>query len=106
MTGVVLAKGRTPPVSKEELEKVQAVVADGVARQGLQEVIVPPEVAAAKRLGDIASDEAVDRMIADAQEAGIPLLDGPEGLISQLTAKVIERALGAEMDDHLRLCQG
>jgi putative transposase len=54
----------------------------------------------------MASDEAVDRMIAGAQEAGIPLLDGPDGLIGQLTAKVIERALGAEMDDHLGYVKG
>ena len=40
-------------------------------------------------------------MIADAQDAGVSLLDGPGGLIGQLTARVIERALGAEMDDHL-----
>jgi putative transposase len=93
-------------VSNEELETIQAVIAEGVAREGLQEVILPPEEAAAKRLADIASDAAVDRMIADAQEAGIPLLDGPDGLISQLTAKVIERALGAEMDDHLGYVKG
>lgn len=85
----------------DELEKVQAVIAGGVAREGMQEVILPPQEAAARRLAGIASDEAVDRMIADAQVAGLPLLDGPDGLISQLTAKVIKRALGAEMDDHL-----
>jgi putative transposase len=45
-------------------------------------------------------------MIADAQEAGISLLDGPDGLIGQLTAKVIERALAAEMDDHLGYVKG
>jgi len=45
VTGVVLV-GRIPPVSKEELEKVQAVIAEGVAREGLQDVIVPPEQAA------------------------------------------------------------
>jgi hypothetical protein len=66
----------------DELEKVQAVIAEGVAREGPQEVILPPEEAAAKRLADFASDEAVDRMISDAQEAGIVLLDGPDGLIS------------------------
>ena len=98
--------GRKLPVSKEELEKVQAIVAGGVAREGLQDVVLSAEDAAAKRLADMASDEAVDRMIADAQEAGIPLLDGPDGLISQLTAKVIERALGAEMDDHLGYVKG
>src|SRR5271156_1639705 len=45
-------------------------------------------------------------MIADAQDSGIPLLDGPGGLIGQLTAKVIERALGAEMEDHLGYAKG
>ncbi len=79
-------------MSKEEFEKVQAIVAERVAREGLQDVVLSAEDAAAKRLADIASDEAVDRMIADAQEAGIRLLDGPDGLISQLTAKVIEQA--------------
>ena len=105
MTGVMLV-GRKLPVSKEELEKVQAIVAGGVAREGLQDVVLSAEDAAAKRLADMASDAAVDRMIADAQEAGIPLLDGPDGLISQLTAKVIERALAAEMDDHLGYLKG
>ena len=93
-------------MSKEELEKVQAIVAGGVAREGLQDVVLSAEDAAVKRLAEMASDEAVDRMIADAQEAGVPLLDGPDGLISQLTAKVIERALGAEMDDHLGYVKG
>src|SRR5579875_2079338 len=68
--------------------------------------MLSPEQAAAKRLADMASDEAVDRMIADAEEAGVALLDGPDGLISQLTAKVIERALGAGMDDHLGYVKG
>jgi putative transposase len=45
-------------------------------------------------------------MIADAQDAGVSLLDGPGGLIGQLTARVIERALGAEMDDHLGYVKG
>ena len=38
--------------------------------------------------------------------AGISLLDGPGGLIGQLTARVMERALGAEMDDHLGYVKG
>jgi putative transposase len=98
--------GRKLPVSKEEFEKVQAIVAEGVAREGLQDVVLSAEDGAAKRLADMASDEAADRMIADAQEAGISLLDGADGLISQLTAKVIERALSAEMDDHLGYVKG
>jgi hypothetical protein len=93
-------------VSKEENEKIRAIIAEGVAREGLGDIVLPPEEAAARRLADMASDEAVDRMIADAEEAGIALLDGPDGLISQLTAKVVERALGVEMDDHLGYVKG
>ena len=89
-----------------DTEKVQEIVAEGVAREGLQEIVLPAEEAAAKRLADFVSDVAVDRMIADAKEAGVSLLDGPGGLIGQLTARVIERALGAEMDDHLGYVKG
>ena len=93
-------------MSTEEAEKVQAIIAEGVAREGLQEMVLPAEEAAAKRLADFVSDAAIDRMIVDAQDAGVPLLDGPGGLIGQLTARVIERALGAEMDDHLGYVKG
>ena len=93
-------------MGKDEFEQVRATIAEGVAREGLQDVILPADQAAAKRLADLAGDEAVDRMIADAQQAGVPLLDGPDGLISQLTAKVIERAMGVEMDDHLGYVKG
>ena len=85
---------------------MQAIVAEGVAREGLQEIVLPAEEAAAKRLADFVSDVAIDRMIADAQDAGISLLDGPGGLIGQLTARVIERELGAEMDDRLGYVKG
>jgi putative transposase len=85
---------------------VQAVIAEGVAREGLQEMVLPAEEAAAVRLAALVSDAAIDRMIADAQDAGVSLLDGPGGLIGQLTARVIERALGAEMDDHLGYVKG
>ena len=93
-------------MSTEEAEKVQAIVAEGVAREGLQEMVLPAEEAAAERLAAFVSDAAIDRMIADAQDAGVSLLDGPGGLIGQLTARVIERALGAEMDDHLGYVKG
>ena len=91
-------------MSTEEAEKV--IVAGGVAREGLQDMVPPAEEAAAKRLADLVSDTAIDQMIADAQNAGVSLLDGPGGLIGQLTARVIERALGAEMDDHLGYVKG
>ena len=93
-------------MSTEEAEKVQEIVAEGVAREGLQEMVLPAEEAAARRLADFVSDAAIDKMIADAQDAGVSLLDGPGGLIGQLTARVIERALGAEMDDHLGYVKG
>src|ERR1700746_2614410 len=64
-------------------------------------MVLTAEESAAKRLAGLVSDTAIDKMIADAKETGMPLLDGPGGLIGQLTARVIERALGAEMDDHL-----
>ncbi len=93
-------------MSTEEAEKVQEIVAEGVVREGLQEMVLPAEEAAAVRLAALVSDTAIDRMIADAQDAGVSLLDGPGGLIGQLTARVIERALGAEMDDHLGYVKG
>ena len=93
-------------MSTEDAGKVQAVIAGGVAREGLQEIVLTAEEAAARRLADLVSDAAIDKMIADAQDSGIPLLDGPGGLIGQLTARVIERALGAEMDDHLGYVKG
>ena len=105
MTGVVLA-GRTHSVSKEETDQVLAIIAGGVAREGLEDIVLPPEEAAAKRLAAIASDDAIDRMIADSKEAGISLLDGPDGLLNQITARVIERALGAEMEDCLGYAKG
>jgi putative transposase len=93
-------------VSTEEAEEVQAIVAEGMAREGLREIVLTAEESAAKRPADLVSDAAIDRIIADAQDSGIPLLDGPGGLMGRLTARVIERALGAEMDDHLGYVKG
>jgi len=90
----------------DELEKVQEILAEGIGAEGLGGIVLPEDESAAKRLADAVSDEAVDRMIADAKEAGISLLDGPGGLIGQLTARIIERALGAEMDEHLGYVKG
>jgi putative transposase len=93
-------------VSTNELEKVQEIVAEGIEAAGLDEIVLPEGESAARRLADAVSDEAVDRMIADAKETGVSLLDGPDGLVGQLTARIIERALGAEMDDHLGYAKG
>ncbi|WP_344397711.1 transposase, partial [Actinomadura alba] len=56
-------------------------------------------------MAELVSPQAIDRMLADAQASGMPL-DGTDGLINQLTRAVIERALGAEMDDHLGYVKG
>ena len=64
-------------MSTEEAEKVHEIVAEGVVREGLQEIVLPAEEAAAKRLADFVSEAAIDRMIADAQATGVSLLDGP-----------------------------
>jgi putative transposase len=61
--------------------------------------------AAARRLAELVSPEAVDRMLADAEQAGVPV-DGAGGLLSQMTGMVLERALGAELDDHLGYVKG
>lgn len=93
-------------MGKDEFEKVQEIVAGGIEAAGLGEVVLPDEDSAAKRLADAVSDDAVDQMIADARDSGISLLDGPDGLIGQLTARIIERSLGAEMDEHLGYVKG
>src|SRR5580693_3041709 len=73
------------------------VPADGTAMAG-----PGPQQDAAARLAGLVSGEAVDRMLADADAAGI----SAEGLLSQLTKTVLERALGAELDDHLGYVKG
>jgi putative transposase len=88
-------------VNKDEFEKVQEIVAEGIAAEGLEDAVLSEGESAAERLAGAVSDEAVDRMIADAQESGLSLLDGPDGIIGRLTARIIERSLGAEMDGHL-----
>src|SRR5260221_6559546 len=44
-------------------------------------------------------------MLADADADGMPV-DGPGGLLNQVTRTVMERALGAELDDHLGYVRG
>ncbi|PRC50139.1 IS256 family transposase, partial [Mycobacterium sp. ITM-2017-0098] len=43
---------------------------------------------------------AVDALLADAEASGTPI-DGPEGLLAQITKSVLERALDVEIADHL-----
>lgn len=66
-------------MSRDEPQKMQGILADGIAAEGLDDVVLPEEESATKRLADAVSDEAVDRMIADARKSGVSLLDGPDG---------------------------
>ena len=56
--------------------------------------------AAARRLAQTFSTETIDALIKDAKATGTPL-DGVGGLLNQMTKAVLERALQAEMVDHL-----
>ncbi|MFF7234693.1 IS256 family transposase [Streptomyces sioyaensis] len=55
---------------------------------------------AAERVNRVLSPEAIDALIADAKDSGIGL-DGRGGLLQQMMKQVIERALQAELSDHL-----
>ena len=66
-------------MSTEETEKVQEIVAEGVVREGLQEMVLPAEEAAAGRLAALVSDAAIDRMVADAQAAAFRCWTGRAG---------------------------
>jgi putative transposase len=46
------------------------------------------------------SDEMVDRLLAG-RELTAESLTGPDGLLQELTARLVQRALGAELSDHL-----
>ncbi|MCY0924356.1 MULTISPECIES: IS256 family transposase [unclassified Streptomyces] len=48
----------------------------------------------------VLSPEAIDALVADARDSGVPL-DGRDGLLGQMMKAVVERALRAEMADHL-----
>ena len=48
------------------------------------------------------SPATIDSLIKDAKASGTPL-DGVNGLLNQITKAVLERALQAEMTDHLGL---
>ncbi len=80
----------------EVIDDLQAVLAKGMLGE---------PVTARQRLAELVSPDAVDRMLADAESAGVSI-DGPDGLLGQLTKVVLERALGAELDDHLGYVKG
>lgn len=55
---------------------------------------------AAAQLAELLPPAAVDALLADAEASGTPI-DGPEGLLAQMTKAVLERALDVEIADHL-----
>jgi putative transposase len=56
--------------------------------------------AASRRLADAFSPSTIDALLKDAKSAGTPI-DGVDGLLNQMTKAVLERALQAELADHL-----
>jgi len=59
-----------------------------------------PRDDAAAKLVELLPPAAVDALLADAEASGIPI-DGPDGLLAQMTKAVLERALDVEIADHL-----
>jgi hypothetical protein len=55
---------------------------------------------ASQRMAEVFSPKTIDALLKDAKAAGTPL-DGVEGLLNQMTKAVLDRALEAEMTDHL-----
>jgi len=106
VTGVAPVEGLLS-VNANQKTAMMKVIADGLAADDGEQEPGGEEWSAAARLADLVSPEAVDRMLADADAdaAGMPV-DGPGGLLSQLTRTVLERALGAELDDHLGYVKG
>lgn len=56
--------------------------------------------AAARRLAGMLDPTVIDALLADADATGTPL-DGRDGLLAAMTKAVLERALDAEMAEHL-----
>ena len=56
--------------------------------------------AAGRRRRPLVDDELADQLLGRAQAEGAELL-GPDGLLSQVTKAVLERALAEEMTEHL-----
>jgi putative transposase len=106
VTGVALAEGillvTIDQRTLNEKTAMMAILARDLVNDPGGELPPEEQMAAADRLSDLVSPEAVDRMLADADAAGV----SAEGLLAELTKTVLERALGAELDDHLGYVKG
>lgn len=78
---------------------------DPPASAGSAEVAEVADDAAARVAGEALTPEMIDALLADAQRRGVGV-DGPGGLIQQMIGSVLERALEAEMADHLGYGRG
>jgi len=74
-------------------------------QQELSTEMAGSEAEAAGRVADLLSPEAIDRLVADAQASGMGI-DGAGGLLQQMMKAVLERALRAELSDHLGYEEG
>jgi putative transposase len=92
----------TDPKTPSEHNAMMKMLAGDLRADDGSVQIPDEEWRAAERLTELVSPEAVDRMLADADAAGV----SAEGLLQQLTKTVLERALGAELDDHLGYVKG
>lgn len=63
------------------------------------------DAVAAGRLARALDPSAIDGLLAEARASGTPI-DGADGVLSQMTKAVLERALQAEMVDHLGYDRG
>jgi hypothetical protein len=79
-------------VTDTETTAVAEIIAEGMAGEGVAADAAPGPQDAAARVAGLVSPEAVDRMLADAEQAGM----SAQGPASELTRTVLERALGAE----------
>src|SRR6266699_2232059 len=68
VTEVALERGSLP-VKTNENGTVQAIVAGGLAAEGIQEVVLSAEEAAARRLAQLVSPETIDRIVAGTKKA-------------------------------------
>jgi len=92
-------------VTKDDWSSAAEAVAEDRPAEGLAPATDGPggpQEEAAARLADLVSAEAVDRMLADADAAGV----SAEALLARLSKTVLERALDVELDDHLGYVRG
>ena len=80
-----------------------SIAVAGVRAGPRGDVVMPVEhdvTEAAGVAAGVVSDEVVEAVVSDAAAGGVDLL-GPDGVLAELTKRILERALAEEMTDHL-----